>query len=206
MNQPDKLMRSYAELIILSGPELFAYIYNKHGEELVNWIMSYIANEDSSFHTSYITGDLKNDSVRGIILTIPVTVLKQKSKSEVKLIRQNTTGSFGFAVYLLKIMWRMRLTLHYPKLNDDEVFVSNLAVYDDNRRQGIGGRLLTAAEEKAKAEGYGRMSLFVELNNDKAMRLYQKHGYEIVSKKVFPKTYQKYHLYGLYKMAKNVCT
>lgn len=204
MKYSDRQILSFAELIVLSGPELFAYIYNKRGESLVNWFIRLIRDDKSSYHTSHILADISKDSVRGMIITLPATVMKEKSINEAKSIRQNCSGFGTYVVYMIRLIWRLRILFHYPKLKNDEMFIANLAVYDEFRGKGIGSRLLAVAEENANSNGYSKLSLFVEIDNEKAISLYQNQGFKIVSKKVFPKEYNKYHLYGLYKMVKSI--
>ena len=46
-----------------------------------------------------------------------------------------------------------------------------------SRGQGVGGALLEALFERARAEGFGALSLSVEDGN-LAVRLYERHGFE----------------------------
>lgn len=55
--------------------------------------------------------------------------------------------------------------------------VHDIAVLPDHRRQGIGARLLRAAERWAREEGLARMSLEV-LDDNPARRLYEREGFE----------------------------
>ena len=57
------------------------------------------------------------------------------------------------------------------------VYISNLAVCSDLRRQGIAFKLLKACESVAREWGYQDIFLHVMENNHKARRLYSKAGY-----------------------------
>jgi ribosomal protein S18 acetylase RimI-like enzyme len=57
-------------------------------------------------------------------------------------------------------------------------YVNVLACYPEHRGKGIGSRLLGVADEIARSEGTGRMSVIVASNNVGARRLYERHGYE----------------------------
>lgn len=63
----------------------------------------------------------------------------------------------------------------------DEYYISNIAVLPAAHGQGYGPRLLNYADEQARANGLSKVSLLVSPVNKTALRLYKKHGYEIVS-------------------------
>lgn len=59
----------------------------------------------------------------------------------------------------------------------DEAHVTNIAVNPKWRGRGIGDRLLTELEHRARAHGCTRMTLEVRPSNDVAQALYRKHGF-----------------------------
>lgn len=59
-----------------------------------------------------------------------------------------------------------------------EGHITNVAVHPDYRRQGIGRRLLLAADELVRARDGYRMTLEVRKSNVFAQRLYRSLGYE----------------------------
>jgi len=63
---------------------------------------------------------------------------------------------------------------------NDEYYVGNIGVHPTAQGQGIGSALLNFAEEKAHEEGLPKCALIVGLYNQGALRLYQRHGYQIV--------------------------
>ena len=56
-------------------------------------------------------------------------------------------------------------------------FVNALAVFDEGQNQGIGSKLLSAAEHQASANGFDKMSIQVYAQNTGAVRLYRRLGY-----------------------------
>ena len=52
-----------------------------------------------------------------------------------------------------------------------------MGVAEAFRGRGVGGALLEALLERARAEGFGALSLSVEDGNDPAARLYERHGF-----------------------------
>jgi len=65
-----------------------------------------------------------------------------------------------------------------------EVEILNLAVTADGRRKGTGGRLLQVALDHAAKDRAVRTFLEVRMSNDPALKLYQRHGFKIIGRRV----------------------
>lgn len=63
----------------------------------------------------------------------------------------------------------------------DGMYLSHMAVVESFRRQGLGMRLLLAAEEEALQLGAEGIYLHVERENDAAIRLYKSAGFHVQS-------------------------
>jgi ribosomal-protein-alanine N-acetyltransferase len=61
----------------------------------------------------------------------------------------------------------------------NEGHITNIAVAESHRRQGIGGMLIKALEAEARARDMIGLTLEVRVGNERAMRLYGKHGFKI---------------------------
>lgn len=84
-------------------------------------------------------------------------------------------GPMGF----LRVMWLSLSLAFETEAEDDEYYISNLAVHRDFRRRGFAEILLRRAEESARRFGLDKCSLLVEMGNAKARPLYLKMGYEV---------------------------
>lgn len=60
-----------------------------------------------------------------------------------------------------------------------EIYIDTMCTERKFRGQGIGSALLRHAETVAKNDGYGKLSLNVELEKEAAIRLYRRLGYEV---------------------------
>lgn len=70
---------------------------------------------------------------------------------------------------------------------DGSYYICGMALFPEQRGQGIGSRLLAVAEEQAREKGFGRLSLIVFEQNEGAKRLYDRTGYyEIARAAVVP--------------------
>ncbi len=62
-------------------------------------------------------------------------------------------------------------------------YVNALAVFPQYQGQGLGGKLLSIAQERAQAVGCDTLSLQVFAENERAFRFYQRHGYELADRR-----------------------
>lgn len=63
------------------------------------------------------------------------------------------------------------------------LYVCALAVFPEHRGQGIGGRLLAAAHQRARSEGHPSVSAILFEGNRGAMRLCEREGYRTVARR-----------------------
>ncbi|MGB3453810.1 MAG: GNAT family N-acetyltransferase [Moheibacter sp.] len=71
---------------------------------------------------------------------------------------------------------------NYTKTPEDEteageLYIDTVSVSADHQRKGIGRKLIEAMIEKAKAEGFEKAGLLVDVQNPSAKKLYQKIGF-----------------------------
>ena len=86
----------------------------------------------------------------------------------------------------------------------DEYYVSNLAVARQAWGQGLGRALLARAEEKALEAGLYACSLTVEIDNERALALYQRVGYQIVHTQRTPQLEHTMGTAGHHRMVKQL--
>jgi ribosomal-protein-alanine N-acetyltransferase len=63
----------------------------------------------------------------------------------------------------------------------DEAYVQTLGVVKEHQRGGLGSTLLTALLEDAKRRGLPRVGLEVRIDNEPAIRLYERFGFEAIA-------------------------
>ncbi len=71
----------------------------------------------------------------------------------------------------------------------DEATITNIAVREDLRGQGIGAQLLREALDEAKERGISAVTLEVRKSNESAIKLYNRFGFESVG--IRPGYYEK---------------
>ncbi len=67
------------------------------------------------------------------------------------------------------------------QLAKGQFYLSNIAVYPEYRGKGIGRRLMEHVQQQAQQQGYKTMVLDVEKDNNPAISLYKKIGFEIIN-------------------------
>lgn len=84
----------------------------------------------------------------------------------------------------------MGTTADSDKANAFEIWRIYIAV--EAQGKGIGGQLLTFAEQNAKASGYTEILIWAFSKNTRAIRFYQKYGYQIDKEKYLDTPYLTY--------------
>lgn len=195
-NPHNNELEDCAKLLYISGPDLFSYIYNEKEPEIYKLFKILFKEPDTTFSKENIIVEEKDSKIRGLILAHPVSNMKHYLINELKCIRHITRGLYTFLIELLKMFYRTRIALYYPPLKNDELFICNLAVFKKYRRKGIATQLLKRSEEIASEKGLNKLSLYVEIDNLSAKKLYKKYGFQENKKRVFPRKYNKNNLFG----------
>jgi ribosomal protein S18 acetylase RimI-like enzyme len=137
--------------------------------------------------------------VAGLLLSYPGRYLEI---SKITLARQLLL-IYG-VIDLIRFIRNELLTSAAKEAEADEYFINNIVVSEKLRGQGIGANLLGFAEQKALAAGLTKCSLTVDLDNEKAISLYERNGYKkmaTIHEKLLP---SKVHYRGYHRMVKNL--
>lgn len=80
---------------------------------------------------------------------------------------------------------------------EDEYHIGALATLPESRGYGVGSQLIQFAENIAKEQSFQKCSLTVKTENVRALKLYEKMGYQVVNEIERPP-------YSLYRMSKTL--
>ncbi|TXT62312.1 MAG: hypothetical protein BAJALOKI3v1_620013 [Promethearchaeota archaeon] len=69
------------------------------------------------------------------------------------------------------------------ELLENELYIDTISIKKEFRGLGLGTRLLNYAENQARAKKFDKISLYVSKRNIKAIKLYEKLGYQKIKKK-----------------------
>lgn len=149
------------------------------------------------FSFQYSTIAEKMGGVAGLLLAFPGSKLMVLELGCAKKI---------FSIYgmlgALKMMWINKALAGNKEAENDEYLIAHLAVDNNFRRQGIGQALIEKAAQDGRLLGLSKLVLEVEINNLKAISLYQKAGFEIVNTVYFGNNSDRFKSPGFYKMSK----
>jgi ribosomal protein S18 acetylase RimI-like enzyme len=187
----------------MTGPELYQYIFCHEQDQVLKIMEMYFEMPETPCSKQYAYIDVADDAIRGFMLGYPVREIGKMVRSSIlglgKLMKL-----CGFCNMMKIVSHALSIIKYFPKLYKNEYFISNLAVYQEYRGQGVGTGLLAKAEKVAKAMGLEKLSLYVEVDNPRAIRLYEKFGFIKGDSVILPQAFKEHHLTGFNKMIKDL--
>lgn len=127
----------------------------------------------------------------GMVICYPVPVMNQLAWPTTRqLLNLRKWELVKYAVLHLREVISM-LVLREGR--DGEYHIGTLATLPESRGYGIGSKLIAHVEEQAKQQKYQWTSLTVKKENEKARKLYEKLGYQIVGS-IDQKPYSLYRM------------
>jgi ribosomal protein S18 acetylase RimI-like enzyme len=78
-----------------------------------------------------------------------------------------------------------------------DLYICNIVVGGENRKQGVGSFLLSRLKEQARHDGFKRLWLYVSHDNEIAIKLYEKMGFRICRKRKLPLPWLKIETYKM---------
>lgn len=191
-----------ARLIYISGPNIYSYSFVAGEPKIYEFLKLFYKAPGTMFSKGNIIIEEENGEIRGLLLAYPASDMMKMAIRMLKSIKQMI--KIGGLSNFLRMLFRLRLNKYLPRIKRDEFYISNLAVFEEYRGKGIATKLLDRAEEMAAGKGLRKLSLYVETDNHHAKKVYEKRGFQEVKKAVLPESYNKYGLYGSYKMVKEL--
>jgi ribosomal protein S18 acetylase RimI-like enzyme len=171
--KPD-YFKEFSDLLLISAPSLFLYLFGSRRKEVVERLFIHPKNFFSFEHAVF--AEIKGE-IAGMALGYS---FEQKVREELHtglLLAKYLRGDF-----LKKLPYLLKAQKTLGKIREGEYYLSNIAVYPEFRGLGLGTKMLEEMENRAKMLNCKSIILDVEVENEKAIKLYKKLGYEIVKK------------------------
>jgi len=164
-----------AEMIQLSLGGLGDHLFKTNRQISRGYMEKLIARSAGRFALRFAVISSIADVSKGALFSCPGRILSSLDKE--------ITPHLFRVMGLFPAIGFIRRVLALPggiEAEDDEYYIANIGVHPSAQGQGIGSSLLNFAEAQARRDGFSKCSLCVAFYNQGALRLYQRHGYEIV--------------------------
>jgi ribosomal protein S18 acetylase RimI-like enzyme len=109
-------------------------------------------------------------------------------------------GVFGF----LRFVRQALPLINVKEAAPDEYYISNIAVLLDQQGQGLGSHMLHWIEKKALKQGFDKISLTVDIENERAFSLYCRTGFNVVETTRVESLRRRIGYGGFYRMVKTL--
>lgn len=163
----------FVELVLMSGREFLETLFGDQTRRVLAEL--YLEKENLFSHECCMFAKI-NDCVAGMALAYP--------SSYATRFRLRTGALLIKKVGILGILRLLKVDKVIGRHERDEFYISNLAVYDDFRRKGLARELLRCCFENAKRTLCVKVTLDVEEENEAAIKLYTKMGFQPERKSV----------------------
>lgn len=164
-----------AEMILLSLGSLADYLFEADEHTRRSFIEKLVRRNAGRFGLRFASVAEADGGSKGMLLACEGKLLDRLNWA--------TLPHLFFALGVLPAFGFIRRGIALPggrEAEMDEYYISNIGVHPSAQGLGIGSALLDFAEKQARSANLAKCSLIVGLYNQKALRLYQRLGYEIV--------------------------
>ncbi|MCD6358939.1 MAG: GNAT family N-acetyltransferase [Dehalococcoidia bacterium] len=187
-----------AQLICMAMGEVAVFLFGFHNPDRAREVVEKLfANGNNRFSHQFADMAIVDGNAVGLLFSCSGEEVKQLSTPMV----WQTMRIYNPLEFLLFLRNTVPL-VGGKEAEADEYFISDLAVLPEFQKKGIGTLLLAHAEDKAKAERLKKCSLTVAIDNNNALKLYQRIGYQIVENIKFKQLSRHTNHRGSYRMVK----
>ncbi|MBI3878244.1 MAG: GNAT family N-acetyltransferase [Verrucomicrobia bacterium] len=177
------------------------FLFGNHDPMLATHVLERLFVETGNrFSHEFATAALVGTNIAGLLLAHPGKLMK---KLERPMLR-HLFRIYGRNDMLHFLPRAMPLMMGHKEAERDEFYIFTLAVLPEFQRHGIGKRLMLHSETLAKEAGLTKLSLGVEVDNERALRLYYHEGFRTVE--IVRARYLERHIGypGYYRMVKMI--
>jgi GNAT superfamily N-acetyltransferase len=186
----------------IAGPSLFKYFFSCSERSALKLISDLFKTKDTIFAGNYMYVLEDMEITKGAMVLLPGCKVKPFENNILKY-SLSIIKNIGLHNYPV-MLYRSLYAKCFPKIFATELFIHAIGVGGEYRGQYVGGKLLNFAFAQAKELGYDSVSLYVEIENARALNVYQKNGFDIVETVSFRETLKKNGMVGLYKMIRKI--
>ena len=166
--------QDFSRLVLLSAPIFFPYLFGSDVRNVMKNLFQHTRNYFSFEHSHFIE---VNGDIAGMALVYNYKQKKQERlRTGLLLLKYLKRNMFTQEAYLL------RSESILTQIGERDCYLSNIAVYPDFRGLELGTKLLGLIQEETRETGNRRVVLDAETDNKRAIKLYERLGYNIEQK------------------------
>ena len=186
-----------SELIYLTMRQTADYLFGSdHARQTLSRLFEMKSNRFSHQFSEVVC---LSDKIAGLVVSYPGRSMKAL-ELPTALRTVQAIGIFRF----FRFIRRSLPLLHVKEAEPDEYYISNIAVLPEQQGHGLGSHMLQWIEKKARQQGYRKISLTVDIENERAYALYSRTGFEVVETSMPESLRRSIGYGGSYRMVKNL--
>ena len=186
-----------SELIYLTMRQTADYLFgNDNARQILARLFAMRSNR-FSYQFSQVFSP--SGEIAGLVVSYPGLLLKSLELPTALRVVQ-AIGIFGFFRFVRKAL----PLLNVKEAEPDEYYISNIAVLPAQQGHGLGSQMLQLIEKKAREQGYKKISLTVDIENEGAYALYCRTGFEVVETSIIESLQRRTGYGGSYRMVKTL--
>jgi ribosomal protein S18 acetylase RimI-like enzyme len=185
-------------LIYLTMGRMADYLFGSDNAQNAQELLKRLFREKSNrFSHQFTEVATLSGEVTGLVIAYSGRSMKSL-ELPMALSLVKASGVLGF----IRFVKRAFPLFEVKEVENDEYFISNIAVLSAYQGQGLGKYLLSQAEKTAREQGFKKISLTVDVENRHAFSLYKRIGFNVIET-VEIKSLQRHIGYsGFHRMAK----
>ncbi len=189
-----------ADLIYLSMAKTADYLFGQDATHRTHPVLENLFRLKSNRFSHQFTQVIcDSEKVVGLVISYPGRLMKSlELPMALQLLRM--IGLVRFSQFL----WRAIPLIGMKEAMDDEYFISNIAVPPTQRQNGLGHFLLEQIENQARSQGYKKIALTVDVENERAFSLYQRVGFARLDTVTIARLKKSIQYAGYHRMRKSL--
>ena len=187
-----------SSLIYLTMGKMADYLFGSDNAQNAQKLLMHLFRRKSNrFSYQFTKVALLSSEVVGLVISYSGLMMKLlEFPTAINLIQER--GILEFIKFIKRALplWGIK------EAENDEYFISNIAVLPAYQGQGFGKYLLFRTEETASKQGFKKISLTVDTKNEYAFWLYRKTGYKVIETVNIDSIRRNIKVRGFHRMVK----
>jgi ribosomal protein S18 acetylase RimI-like enzyme len=185
-------------LIYLTMGKMADYLFGSDNAQNGQGLLKRLFREKSNrFSYQFTQVATLSEELTGLVIAYSGRLMKSlELPMALHLIR--ASGVLGF----IRFVKRAFPLFGVKEVENDEYFISNIAVLPAYQGRGLGKYLLSQAEKTASERGFNKISLTVDVENEHAFSLYTQTGFSVIETVEIESLQKQIGYSGFHRMAK----